>query len=209
MNDLWIDTATWVQAVGAIIAVVGAAWVAGREARAAARREAQNHQESIERERHTLEVARTAALNLAILASTQIHELRVLLHDETRRGRIARMSPSRTLITTERVLTAFPIQSLGEADAMVGFSYFPGALETAAEVYANLEAAVRSASPGERHRVFAAFEMQMAQIDKAVQRRLHELRAIIQEEPRPAVEVAATSHEPLRAPAPIRSALLI
>ncbi len=183
MTDVWTESAAWVQAVGAVTAVVGAGWVAAREARAAVRREEAMRQEAVDRERRALEASRKAALNLAILASTQIHELRVLLHDETRRGRVTRVSPSRTLITTERMLTAFPIQSLGDADAMVAFSYFPGALETASEVYANLEAAVRSATSGERHGLFAAFEMQMAQLDKAVQRHLHDLKSILGVEP--------------------------
>jgi hypothetical protein len=35
------------------------------------------------------------------------------------------------------MLTAFPIQSLGDAPAMVAFSHFPAALATVAEIYVN------------------------------------------------------------------------
>lgn len=200
MDDVWTETAAWVQALGAITAVAGAAWIAARDSRVARRREEQGQREAVARERRSLQAARTAALNLAVLAATQIHELRVLLRDETRRGRVTRVSPSRTLLTTEHMLTAFPIQSLGEAAAMVGFSFFPGALETAAEICANLETDVRAAAAGERHGVFSAYEMQMTQLDKSVQRHLVELKQILGADPTtsdpPGGSIPDISHPP-------------
>ena len=115
-------------------------------------------------------------MNLAILAVTQIHELHGLLKDEARRGRIQRLSPSRILETNERLLTAFPIQSLNDADAMVAFAFFPGALATAAEIYANLETAVRAADDASREEVFTEFARQIGQLDRTAQRRCRELR---------------------------------
>jgi hypothetical protein len=175
LHDISTDAA-WVQALGTIAAVVGAAWVAAGESRASRRREEQSRREASEREQRGLNAARTAAVNLAILATTQIHELHKLLDDEARRMRVAMTSPSRTLTTNVRLLTAFPIQSLADADGMVAFAFFPGALETAAEIYANLESAVRAADDGERKKVFADYAKQMEQLDKAAQRRLNQLR---------------------------------
>ncbi len=175
MNDFSTDTAAWVEAIGAIAAVVGAAWIAAGESRATRRREERNRLDALQRDRQTLVASKTAALNLAILAATQIHDLHALLRDETHRGRVARVSPSRTLVTTERLLIAFPIQSLGDAAAMVAFSYFPGALATAAEICANLEKAVRAAEDGERAGIFADYAKQIDQLDKAVRRRLDAL----------------------------------
>ena len=62
---------------------------------------------------------RTAALNLAILATTQIHDLHIFLLDDAWRGRVTRVSASRMLLGTARMLTGFPIQSLADAPAMV------------------------------------------------------------------------------------------
>jgi len=185
MNSMSSDAAAWVQAIGTIAAVVGAAWVAAREGRQARRLEARDRQEALGRERHALVSARTAALNLAILAVRQIHELHLLLRDETRRVRVARVSPSRTLLTNEHMLTAFPIQTLNDAEAMVAFAYFPGALATAAEIYANLEVAVRAADASEHAEIFAEYAAQMARLDRIAGRRLEELRMALQM-PRPA-----------------------
>ncbi len=175
-ESVWSDTASWVQAIGTIAAVIGAAWVAASDSRASRRREERVREETQRREEQSALSAKTAALNLAILAVTQIHDLHLLLRDEARRGRIARVSPSHALLATERLLTAFSIQSLGDASAMVAFSRFPSALAAAAEVYANLEKAVRAAEETERGGVFAEYGKQMAQLDNAAKRRLQELK---------------------------------
>ena len=173
------EAATWVQAVGTIAAVVGAGWVAAAESRASRRREDRIEQESQRREERLVAAAKTAALNLAILAATQIHDLHVMLRDEARRGRVARVSPSRTLLATESLLIAYPIQTLSEAAPMVAFAYFPGALATAAEVYANLEASIRASQVGEAGRIFAEYAEQMAQLDEAAKRHLRDLKAAL------------------------------
>jgi hypothetical protein len=72
------------------------------------------------------------------------------LVDEAWRGRVTRVSASRALLATERMLTSFPIQSLGDAPAMLEFSRFPASLATAAEIYENLESAVRAAPEPDR-----------------------------------------------------------
>jgi hypothetical protein len=172
----WSIAAAWVQAVGAIGAVVGAAWFAANESRASRRREERIQEETQRREERSLLAAKTAALNLAILAATQIHDLHVLLRDEARRGRVERVSPSRTILATQRLLTAFPIQSLGDARSMIEFSHFPGALATAAEVYANLETAIRAADDREHGAIFGEYAKQMARLDDAVKRLLRDLR---------------------------------
>jgi len=174
-ESVWSEAAAWVQAVGTIAAVAGAAWVAARDSRASRRREEWARQELERREARSAIAAKTAALNLAILAATQIHDLHVLSRDEARRGRVERVSPSRTLPATERLLTAFPIQSLGDAPAMVAFSYFPGALATAAEIYANLESAIRAANDTEHSAIFTEYANQMARLDEVVKGRLREL----------------------------------
>jgi len=191
MADIWSDAASWVQAVGTIAAVGGAAWIAAGDARAARRREEMNRLEAMEREERTVLSSRTAAQNLAILAATQIHELHLLAKDETRRTRISRVSPSRAVATTERMLTAFPIELLGDADAMVAFSFFPGALTTAGEIYANLEAAVRATADGQQADVFADYTRQISRLDRAAQERLGALRLALglpvpRSDPRPA-----------------------
>jgi hypothetical protein len=137
--------AAWVEAIGAIAAVIGAGWVAASESRATRRREERSEAAVLRKEERTALATRTAALNLAILASTQITDLHVQLKNEAWRGRVTRVSASRALLTTERMPTAFPLQSLGNAPAMVEFSRFPASLAIASEVYANLETAVRAA----------------------------------------------------------------
>lgn len=172
MNDIWSDAASWVQAIGTIAALIGAAWVAAGDGRAARAREELNRQEAAAREERALLASKTAAQNLAILAATQIHQLHLLAKDETRRSRIVRVSPSRAVASTERMLTAFPIEILCDADAMVAFSFFPGALTMAGEIYANLEAAVRAASDGHRADVFPDYVKQISRLDRAAQSRL-------------------------------------
>ena len=122
---------------------------------------------------------KTAALNLAILAATQIHDMHVRLRDEAWRGRVTRVSASRNLLVTENMLIAFPIQSLGDAPAMVAFSRFPGALATAAEVYANLERAVRAAPALERGALFEGYTQQMKSLDDSVAQGLETLRSAL------------------------------
>ncbi len=177
MADVWVDASAWVQAVGTIAAVVGAAWVAAGKSRAARLREEADRRAAAERETKALTASRTAAMNLAILAVTQIHDLHALLKDEARRGRVQRVSPSRTLETNERLLTAFPIQSLNDADAMVAFAFFPGALATAAEIYANLEGPSGPVTPTRsRARKCSPSPRQMSLLDRTAQRRRRELR---------------------------------
>jgi len=175
-ESIWSDTAAWVEAIGAIAAVVGAGWVAASESRATRRREERAEAAAVLREARSVLATKTAALNLAILASTQIHDLHVLLADEAWRGRVTRVSASRALLATERMLTAFPIQSLSDAPAMVEFSRFPASLATAAEIYENLETAVRAAAESERGVIFEACNEQMARLDSSAQRQLSALR---------------------------------
>jgi hypothetical protein len=182
MLDVWNDTAAWVQAVGTVAAVLGAAWVAQGESRKSRQREEQAREEALEREQRAQRATRIAALNLAILAATQIRELHALLRDETRRGRLARVSPSLALGANERQLIAFPIQSLNDADAMVAFAYFPGALAMASEVYANLEDAVRSAANDEaRAQIFAEYDHLVANLDRSAHQHLAALKQALGE----------------------------
>ena len=174
--SLWTETAAWVEAIGAIAAVVGSGWVAASDARAARRREARALADALRKEDRAALATRTAALNLAILAATQIHDLHVLLQDEAWRGRVTRVSASHTLLGTEHMLTAFPIQSLADAPAMVEFSRFPASLATAAEVYANLETAVRAAPEAERGAIFEIYQEQMQRVDLSATRQLTALR---------------------------------
>jgi hypothetical protein len=168
--------AAWVEAVGAIAAVIGSGWVAASESRATRRREERVEAQAVGKEERAALATRTAALNLAILAVTQIHDLYVLLENEAWRGRVTRVSPSHGLLGTERMLTAFPIQSLADAPAMVEFSRFPASRAAAAEVYANLEAAVRSAAEDERSAIFAMYEKQMERVDTSANHQLTALR---------------------------------
>ena len=170
--SIWSEAAAWVEAIGAIAAVIGSGWVAASESRAARGREERAAAAATAREAQAKLATRTAALNLAILASMQIHDLHALLVDEAWRGRVARVSASRSLLATERMLTGFPLQSLGEARAMVEFARFPASLATAAEIYANLETAVRATKIGDRGTIFDASNEQMARLDKATNRQL-------------------------------------
>jgi len=175
-GSIWSETAAWVEAIGAIAAVIGSGWVAASESRATRRREERAAAAAILKEERGVLATKTAALNLAILASTQIHDLHVLLVDEAWRGRVTRVSASRALLATERMLTSFPIQSLNDAPAMVEFSRFPASLATAAEIYANLETAVRAAEESGRAAIFDASNQQMARLDSSAQRQLSALK---------------------------------
>jgi hypothetical protein len=175
-DSIWSETAAWVEAIGAIAAVIGAGWVAASDSRAARRREERAEVAAVQKEERIALATRTAALNLAILASTQIGDLHVQLKDEAWRGRVTRVSASRALLATERMLTAFPIQSLGDAPAMVEFSRFPASLATAAEVYANLETAVRAAAETDRGAIFDQYNRQMERLDDSTKRHLKALR---------------------------------
>jgi hypothetical protein len=175
-ESIWSETAAWVEAIGAIAAVVGAGRVAARESRASRRREDRAEAAAILKEQKTALATRTAALNLAILASTQISDLHIQLKNEAWRGRVTRVSASRALLATERMLTAFPIQSLGNAPAMVEFSRFPASLATAAEVYVNLETAVRAAPEAERGAIFDQYNKQMERLDDSTKHQLKALR---------------------------------
>jgi hypothetical protein len=189
-NSIWVVAAAWVEAIGAIAAVIGAGWLAARDSRAARQREGRAEAAALRRDQQTALGTRTAALNLAILASTQIHDLHVLLRDDAWRGRVARVSASRSLLATERMLTGFPIQSLGDAPAMVEFSRFPGSLATAAEIYENLEIAVRAAAEPDRGAIFDAYNRQMERLDTSVVGQLSDLRRALRLEP---AEPAAAS----------------
>jgi len=175
-ESIWSETAAWVEAIGAIAAVIGAGWVAARDSRAARRREERAEAAALLKDERTALAVRTAALNLAILASTQINDLHVQLKDEAWRGRVTRVSASRALLATERMLTSFPIQSLGDAPAMVEFSRFPASLATAAEVYENLETAVRAAAEVDRGPIFDQYNLQMERLDNSTKRQLNALR---------------------------------
>ena len=85
-DSIWSETAAWVEAIGAIAAVIGAGWVAARDSRAARRREERAVAAALLKDERTALAVRTAALNLAILASTQINDLHVQLKDEAWRG---------------------------------------------------------------------------------------------------------------------------
>lgn len=168
MSTFWYNAAAWVQAIGTIAAVIGSAWFAARDTRAARR-----HAEEAK------VAAKTAALNLAILAHTHVRNLLQLLRDEARRGRLNHISPSRTFLTLEQMLTGFPIESLEDPDAMVAFAFFPGALAVAADVYGHLEAAVRAADDDEPVEVFAHYAGQLEAIEALLRERLAELKAAL------------------------------
>jgi len=168
LSDVWYNTAAWVQAVGTIGAVLGSAWLAKNESRAARRREAEARV-----------AAKTGALNLAIMAHTQIHNLGQLLRDETRRGRLNHISPSRGLTANQNMLTSFPIQSLEDPAAMSAFSYFPTLLSMAAEVYEHLEEAVRAEEEDDPREVFAHYAEQMAMVESFADERLAALRVAL------------------------------
>ena len=63
-DSIWSETAAWVEAIGAIAAVVGAGWVAARDSRAARAREERAEAASIRKDERLALATRTAALNL-------------------------------------------------------------------------------------------------------------------------------------------------
>ena len=168
MSNFWYNAAAWVQAIGTIAAVIGSAWFAARDSRAA-RRQAEDAKIA----------AKTAALNLAILAYTHVRQLHQLLQDEARRGRLNHISPSRTFLAQQQMLTGFPIESLEDPDAMVAFSFFPGALSMAADLYAHLEEAVRAEADDDPVEVFVHYAEQLAVIEELLRERLEELKAAL------------------------------
>ncbi len=168
MSNFWYNAAAWVQAIGTIAAVIGSAWFAARDSRAARRNAAE-----------AKVAAKTAALNLAILAHTHVRQLHELLRDEARRGRLNHISPSRTFLAQQQMLTGFPIESLEDPDAMVAFSFFPGALSMAAELYAHLEEAVRAEEADDPVEVFTHYAEQLATIEELLRERLEELKAAL------------------------------
>jgi hypothetical protein len=170
--SIWMELAAWVEAIGAIAAVIAAGRLGAHESQAARQREERAEAAATLREKRSILATKSAALNLAILASTQIHDLHELLVDQAWRGRVTRVSASRALLATERMLTAFPIQSLTDARAMVEFSRFPASLATAAEIYENLETAVRAAKESDRGVLFDASNEQMARLDKSTRLQL-------------------------------------
>lgn len=171
----WSEAAAWVQAFGTIAAVVGAAWVAARDGQAARRREEAMRAETLRREAAGLREVRAAARNLAVLASAQIHDLHHLIRDEARRGRLVRVSASRGLVGSERLLTSFAVQKLDDAAAMFAFARFPALLAAAEEVCANLESALRAAPADQHPALYAEYADQMAQLDTVARQRLREL----------------------------------
>jgi len=170
--SIWMELAAWVEAIGAIAAIIASGRLGALESRAARQREEHAEAAAILKEQRGILATKTAALNLAILASTQVHDLHDLLVDQAWRGRVTRISASRALLATERMLTAFPIQSLTDAKTMVEFSRFPASLATAAEIYANLETAVRAAKEPDRAALFDASNEQMARLDKSTRLQL-------------------------------------
>ena len=168
MSNFWYNAAAWVQAIGTIAAVIGSAWFAARDSRAA-RRQAEDAKMA----------SKTAALNLAILAYTHVRQLHQLLQDEARRGRLNHISPSRTFLAQQQMLTGFPIESLEDPDAMVAFSFFPGALSMAADLYAHLEEAVRAEADDDPVEVFVHYAEQLAVIEELLRERLEELKAAL------------------------------
>jgi hypothetical protein len=63
---------------------------------------------------------------------------------------------------------------------MVAFSRFPAALATAAEVYANLEAAVRAEGADKHGAIFTEFDKQMARLDDRAKTQLTDLSVALQ-----------------------------
>jgi hypothetical protein len=168
VNNVWYNLAAWVQAIGTIGAVIGSAWLAARASRA----------ERLRAE-ETRIGAKTAALNLAMLAHNQVHQLNLLLRDEGRRGRLNHISPSRTFLAQQQLLIGFPIESLEGPDAMVAFAFFPGALAMAADLYGHLEEAVRAAEEDDPVEIFAHYAAQMTMIEEMLGERLDQLKAAL------------------------------
>ena len=168
MSNFWYNVAAWVQAIGTIAAVIGTAWIASGDARAARRRAEE-----------AKIAAKTAALNLAILAHTHVCQLSELLRDEARRGRLNYISPSRSFVSQQQMLVGFPIESLEDPNAMVAFAFFPGALLIAADLYAHLEEAVRAAEEENPAEIFDHYATQMATLEEMLLQRLDELKAAL------------------------------
>lgn len=168
MSNFWYNAAAWVQAIGTIAAVIGTAWLSSRDARAASRRAEEARI-----------AAKTAALNLAILAHTHVCQLGQLLRDEARRGRLNYISPSRSFVSQQQMLIGFPIESLEDPDAMVAFAFFPSALLMAADLYTHLEEAVRAAEEENPAEIFDHYSAQMATIEELLQQHLDELKAAL------------------------------
>jgi hypothetical protein len=166
-ND-WVTAASWAQAFGTILAVLGSAWLAASDGRATRRREEQ-----------TRIAAKTAALNLALMAHSQIRNLHNLLRDEALRGRLNHISPSRGFLASQQMMTTFPIHTLEDPDAMVAFSYFPSSLAIAAEIYGHLEEAVRAAEDENPAEVFDHYAAQMVMIEEHLDARLRDLKAAL------------------------------
>jgi hypothetical protein len=91
-------------------------------------------------------------------------------------GRVTRVSASRALTTSARMLTAFPLQSLGNAPAKVEFSRFPASLAIACEACANLETAVRAAAEVNRDTIFGQYNKQMERLDESTKHQFDVLR---------------------------------
>jgi hypothetical protein len=66
-ESVWSETAAWVEATGAIAAVIGAGSVAASESRATRRREERVEAAALRKEERAALATRTAALNLAIM----------------------------------------------------------------------------------------------------------------------------------------------
>lgn len=84
---------------------------------------------------------------------------------------------------------------------MVAFAFFPGALAMAAEVYANLEAALRTAGEGGHRELFEDYVRQMGQLDRAAKQRLTALRQALEEPLSDAGEIHARIGRAQRSPA--------
>jgi hypothetical protein len=168
MSSFWYAAAAWVQAIGTIAAVVGSAWLAASGTRAARRRAEEARMG-----------AKTAALNLAIMAYRHVNEMQVLLRDETHRARLHHFSPSRTFLSHQQMLIGFPIESLEDSDAMVAFAFFPGGLALAADIYSRLEEAVRLAEGGDLAEVHAPYALQLALVEERLEVHLEQLRSAL------------------------------
>jgi hypothetical protein len=168
MSDVWYNAAAWAQAIGTIGAVIGSGWVAASAGRAAREQAAQQRI-----------AAKTAALNLAVLAHTFVKRMHELLQDESWRGRLNHISVSHSLLANQQMLLSFPIESLEDPDAMVAFAFFPGGLAVAADLYAHLEEAVRAAEEDDPKEVFDHYIEQMGAMEQHLSDRLHELKAAL------------------------------
>lgn len=82
---------------------------------------------------------------------------------------------------------------------MVEFSRCPESLAIAAEIYENLETAVRAATQADRAALFDAGDRQMAKLDDSAKRRLRALRnarGFAVEAPPPAVKPGPGERKP-------------